>query len=283
MQRDSYTRLTLALDIVKKLKSGPLAGYHELGVIKQQINLHDTIELEPAPVQVMECNNQQVPCDDRNLCWRAVELVKKEYHIDTPVRIYLHKQIPVMGGLAGGSANAATTLQLASDLWELNLSKERLMELGQQLGMDIPFYFVGGTAFDDEISGKPVAIPTAISLVFVLALPGFGVATPSAYRNLDYRKTGKKRHLTDEMRKNCLAQDRQGVVSSIHNDFELTVFSAYPSLAAIKSELLQAGCEAAVLSGSGSTVIGIAADYQQATAVQARMSCRTIIATTLQQ
>lgn len=280
MQQNSYTRLTLALDIVGRITEGPLKGYHELAAIKHQIDLCDTITIEPARHLTLECDDPQVPCDERNICLQAVTLLQREFKIDRQVRITLQKRIPVMGGLAGGSANAATTVRMLDELWKLRLPVERLRELGRMLGMDVPFYFTGKTAFDSEAGGQFEPLPTAVNLTFVLAIPEFGVATSEAYRDLDYQVIGRNGELTARMKHYCLANDRQGVVSSIHNDFELSVLPKHPRIAEIKQELLDAGCTAAVLSGSGSTVFGVAGDAAGAAAIQKKMSCRTIVAST---
>ncbi|MBN1761322.1 MAG: 4-(cytidine 5'-diphospho)-2-C-methyl-D-erythritol kinase [Chitinispirillaceae bacterium] len=281
MLRNSYTRLTLALDIIGKIHDGPWKGYHELGTIKHQIDLCDTITIEPSDHLSLECNDPQVPCDERNLCLQAVTLLQREYDITHSVRITIDKRIPVKGGLAGGSANAATTLMLLNELWKIHLSRRQLMKLGRVLGMDVPFYFIGHTAFDSEATGVCRALSCGIKLNFVLALPDFGVSTADAYRGIDYAKIGKNTDLTASMEKYCLAKDAQGVVSSIHNDFENSVFTAYPALRTVKEELLDAGCSTAVLSGSGSTLYGIVPGGVNTADIQKKMSCRTIAASTL--
>ncbi|MCX7725269.1 MAG: 4-(cytidine 5'-diphospho)-2-C-methyl-D-erythritol kinase [Chitinispirillaceae bacterium] len=281
IEKKSYTRITLALDIVDKIESGKYKGYHELSVIKHQIDLCDTIIIEPSSHLSMECNNPAVPCDERNLCLQAVTLLQEELKIDKQVKITLYKQIPVMGGLAGGSANAATTLLALNEMWKLHLSLKQLIELGRKLGMDVPYYFLGKTAFDSEAGGFLEPIPTDIKFTFVLALPDFGVSTADAYRRIDYKKINKKRHLTEEMKKNLLENNREGVLRCIHNDFEESVFLSYPALQKIKEEMIKAGCLAVSLSGSGSTIFGIASDLQHAVKIQKELSCKSIIALTL--
>ncbi len=281
MVSNSYTRLTLALDVISKIQDGLWKGYHELGTVKHQIDLCDTITIEPANRLSLECNDPRVPCNEHNLCLQAVTLLQREYKVDHSVHITIAKRIPVQGGLAGGSANAATTLMMLSELWKLHLSRRQLMKLGRVLGMDVPFYFYGHTAFDTEATGVCTPIATGIKLTFILAIPDFGVSTVEAYRGLDYGKIGKRIDLTESMKNYCLANDMQGVVSSIHNDFEASVFAAHPALATLKQELLDAGCSTAVLSGSGSTVFGIVPDGVDAAVLQKKIPCRTIIASTL--
>lgn len=281
MERRSYTRLTLALDIIGKIATGPYSGYHELSTVKHQIDLFDTIEIEPSDLLSIECNNPAVPCDERNICYRAAELLQRRFAIDQPVHIAIDKQIPVMGGLAGGSANAATTLSMLNDLWELHLDTLQLMEMGRVLGMDVPFYFIGKTAFDTEATGVCTELPSNIHLTFLLAIPDFGVATATAYQGIDYSQIGGNTGKTKALQQFLLAGDRPKVVSCIHNDFENSVFRNYPRLVSIKQELIDAGCETAVLSGSGSTIFGITRDREHASAIAEKIGYRTLIVSTL--
>ncbi len=253
----SFTRVTLALDIIGKVASGPCAGFHELAAIKHTISLHDVITVRQSPRMSIVCNNPAVPADETNICWKTAMLLKSEFGISQNVAVVIEKRIPVMGGLAGGSANAATMFLLLRELWGLDLDKNRLIGLSRKIGMDVPFYFSGTTALDTEAGGAIEQIPTTLRFDMILATPGFGVSTSQAYGNIDYATIGRDRHKTLAM-KQCLATgDRAGAIAAMHNDFELSVFVRYPELSRVKRRLLDAGCEGAVLSGSGSTVIGI--------------------------
>jgi len=281
LTKNSYTRVTLALDIVRKFEDGPLKGYHELGTIKHAIDLCDTISMTEAEFDLLECDNPAVPCDERNVCLQAVYLLRKEFSIDSHVRISIVKRIPVMGGLAGGSANAATTIMMLNDMWDLRLAVPKLVELGRKVGMDVPFYFAGRTAFDSEAGLKLTPIPTNSRFTFLLAVPEFGVSTREAYGGIDYSAVNRNRELSLKLRDGLVVNDRPAVIASMHNDFERSVFSRFPRLAVLKQELLNAGCEASILTGSGSTIIGIANDRTHAEKIAAKISCRTIIASTL--
>jgi 4-diphosphocytidyl-2-C-methyl-D-erythritol kinase len=254
----SYTRITLALDIVRKIPTGPFAGYHELSIVKHRIDLFDTITVEDAGEARVVCADPRVPLDGRNICLRALEAMKKAFGVDNNAVITIEKNIPVMGGLAGGSANAATTIRLLGRLWDLELDDGRMMDIGRTLGMDVPYFFSRPTAFDTEAGGllEPIATPCRFN--FLLVVPDFGVSTKEAYAAIDYSRIGANADSTVAMRKALLAGDTQGVIDRIHNDFELSVFRRYPELGRIKRSLLDAGCAAAWMTGSGSTVVGIA-------------------------
>jgi 4-diphosphocytidyl-2-C-methyl-D-erythritol kinase len=146
---------------------------------------------------------------------------------------------------------------LLRELWGLDLDKNRLMALSRTVGMDVPFYFAGSTALDTEAAGTLTPVETPLRFDAVLVTPGFGVSTKEAYANIDYSLIGRDRQKTLAMRDCLLAGDRAGVVAAMHNDFEQTVFLRYPMLPVIKKRLLDAGCASAVLSGSGSSMVGI--------------------------
>jgi 4-diphosphocytidyl-2-C-methyl-D-erythritol kinase len=279
--QNSYTRVTLALDIVRKIADGPYKGYHELGTIKHRIDLCDTISVEDASADAVDCDDPAVPQDGRNICLKIAELVREKCGIDRHVRISIKKRIPVMAGLAGGSANAATTLALLNKLWELRLPKAGLSALGRRAGMDVPYYFSSGTVFDSEAGMRLEPIETACSFIFLLACPDFGVSTKEAYDGIDYTTVGRRINATSGLRKALEAGEFDKAVSFMHNDFEFSVFKRFSYLSVLKQELLNAGCSAAFMTGSGSTVIGVARDTTHAEAVKKSMRCRTIISSTL--
>jgi 4-diphosphocytidyl-2-C-methyl-D-erythritol kinase len=264
MQEKSFTRLTLALDIIKKLDSGPAAGYHELGIIKHQIDLCDVITLESAAHSSLSCSTPGVPCDESNICMKALRLVQRHCSVDKQLAIHIQKRIPVMGGLAGGSANAATTLMMVNRYWQLGLGTAELAALGRELGMDVPFFFTGGTAFDSESTGVLRPLPNPVSFDFVLLLSQPGVSTAAAYGGIDYHRVAQRCALTSQLEQGLARGSREVVVGALHNDFELSVFATHPHLERLKQSLLEAGALGAVMSGSGSTLVGIARDAADA-------------------
>ncbi len=272
----SYTRVTLALDIIGKLAEGPFAGYHELAAIKHAIDLHDVLTVEESSGMRIVCDNPRVPATNANSCWKAAELFKAEFGIGRNVTITIEKNIPVQGGLAGGSANAATMMRLLRELWNLDVDDNKLAGLSRRIGMDVPFFFFGGTALDTEAGGTVTPLSTSLRFDAILAFPDFGVPTPEAYRGLDYRHAGLNRTQTNAMRHSLSANDRAGVCAAMHNDFESSVFSRYPQLSIIKKNLLDAGCAAALMSGSGSTMMGIletSADFEK---IQKKIGVRSV-------
>ena len=265
IQGISYTRITLALDIVKKLTEGEFAGYHELGIIKHQIDLGDTITIEKSADMKMYCDHPMVPNDETNICWQVADLLKKEFGIKENVSIHIDKKIPVQGGLAGGSANAAETMKLLLDFWRIEIPISRKIELSRKLGMDVPFYFYGKTAFDSEAGGVLQPLENnAAKMHFLLVIPPFGVSTKEAYSQIDYSKIGKNIAATEELKKGLFTGDFEKIKKNMHNDFEQSVFLSRFELSGIRNALLDSGASAAIMSGSGSTVLGLFADLNAA-------------------
>ena len=257
IEKRSYTRITLALDIIRKLESGKYKGFHELGIVKQKISLYDTIKVDESNKMELKCAHPMVPEDERNICWQAVELIKKEYSIDKNVYIEIDKHIPVQGGLAGGSTNAATVIELLDSMWKLTIPLEKKRELGKKLGMDVPFYFGNSCAYDTESTGVLQPINHSNKLHFLLVVPPFGVSTKEAYSGIDYSMIGQRTEMTKQVIEGLKNNDYQKIVENCHNDFEISVFKEKPALREVGEELRKIGADALFMSGSGSTMVGV--------------------------
>lgn len=260
----SYARITLALDIIKKNTTGSYICFHELGIIKHQINLFDEIEISDSIEMKILCDDLDVPVDRNNICWQVVDLLKEHFKIRRNVLIKIKKNIPAQGGLAGGSSNAATTFKLLNKLWQLNLSVEELVELSREIGMDVPYFFIGATVFDSESGEVLRVIPTEIKFNFVIALPEFGVSTVDAYKQIDYNKIAQQKKFTVAMEKAFISGRVDNIGHLMHNDFELTVFQKKPELKVIKQKMLEAGSSNVVMSGSGSSMVGLVKNEAEA-------------------
>ncbi|MDD5676167.1 MAG: 4-(cytidine 5'-diphospho)-2-C-methyl-D-erythritol kinase, partial [Chitinivibrionales bacterium] len=240
----------------------------------------DILTVEASAATKILCSDPAVPTDSRNICWKAIDILRKRFALASSAAITIQKNIPVMGGLAGGSANAATALLMLNRLWQLHCTRPQLMELGRELGMDVPYYFIGNTAFDSETTGRLEALSAPCELAFILVVPSFGVPTKEAYREIDYAKTGKQTIKTNALQQALSLGDYTAIARNCHNDFEFSVFAKHPELATIKNDLLRAGCDAAFLSGSGSTMAGLAQSKEAAMAIAARLPYKTIVTAT---
>jgi 4-diphosphocytidyl-2-C-methyl-D-erythritol kinase len=281
LSEKSFTRVTLALDIIGKIQAGPFAGFHDLTTVKHTIDLHDVITMEESTDMRCVCDDPAVPQDASNVCWKACDRLKELFHIDHCVTITIQKHIPVKGGLAGGSANAATTLRLCNELWGLGLDRDSFISIARDIGMDVPFYFSGNTAFDTEAGQTLTPIETSMRLAMILVVPDFGVSTAEAYRGIDYSRIARQKSRTMEMVKALGKNDRPGVIDAMHNDFELSVFRDHPALGRMKKTLLDNGCPAAIMSGSGSTIVGILDSPKDFEGIRSKIGVKSILAVSL--
>jgi 4-diphosphocytidyl-2-C-methyl-D-erythritol kinase len=233
-------------------------GYHEVVTRMQKIDLFDSIGLEllPGPGVVFSCDEPSLPTDDNNLAIRAARLFLDA--VDTGgsrgIGLSLAKRIPVAAGLGGGSSDAGTVLRGMNGLFDNLLPEPELLGLAQHLGADVPFFACGarnavGTGRGDELiparelSGK----------WYIIVNPGFGVSTKWVFDN--YALTSSQKN--SRLRGSQIWKHEGFSPEDAHNDLEQVTMARYPVLGEIKSALLDAGAEAALMSGSGPTLFGI--------------------------
>lgn len=249
----SFAKLNLSLKVLGKRPD----GFHEILTVFQTISLSDDLTFEAAKEISVECDDARVPTGERNLVIKAVRALSQKTGIRRGVRIGIKKRIPSPGGLGGGSSNAAVTLLAVSRLWELGLSPRELVEIGCELGADVPFFLCGGTAIG---SGRGTAIDPICDLSLtdiVVVSPELDISTPEAYSALGFTD------LTKKYPKSILEHYRQAADGLITgrfdfvNDFESFVFSEYPVVREAAGRLRAAGAQVVLLSGSGPSVFGI--------------------------
>lgn len=239
-------------------------GYHLLESVMQTLSLCDVVEVEPAAQTSLSCDMPGLACDEKNLAWRAWALLQKEYNLDAGVKIKLHKQIPLAGGLAGGSGNAAQVLLAVNEIFGLKLPLARMIELAAGLGADVPFCLQGGTALARGIGEDLQQLPPCPELRVVLVNPGFAVDTATVYKQYDLSAPpAEQAEATRLMLSALQSGDPVQIRSSLFNALEPPAFQLFPQLAALKQELAALGLSA-LLCGSGATVMGIAADKKRA-------------------
>ena len=247
-------------------------GFHELETVFQEIDLCDMLEFYPDENWTLQVRGGDPGPAEENLVYRAAKALSTAFGVPFKGRVLLHKQIPIGGGLGGGSSNAAITLHGLCKLWGIGYEWEQLQAIAAELGSDCPFFIYGGMArgrgrgerlelFDNAPCGSVVAV-----------FPGFGVNTAKAFSMCEYDLT--------EPDKNAIfiayPLDGQGaniLFSNGVNDLENIVLRMYPVLSEIRDELQVAGADVSLLSGSGSTVFGI---FRESTvAMQAAQQLRT--------
>lgn len=262
------------------LKVGPLGddGYHPLGTVFHAVSLYDDLEALPAEGISIELRGEgadTLPQDQGNLAVRAAGLLRETYGVDHGVAMSVMKTIPVAGGMAGGSADAAAALLACAMLWDLDTQPDDLHELGSRLGSDVPFALVGGTARGTGRGTELVPMISRGAYHWVLAMARDGLGTPLVYRRFDeMHAAGEVEPGTEIPRElmNALATgDVAGVGAALVNDLERPAISLRPELGRVLDHGRRAGVLGAMLSGSGPTCAFLVGSEEQAMDLAAQM------------
>ncbi len=254
---------------------GPLRGdgYHELSTVFHAVGLFDDVtvsEQDHFSVSVSGPQAALVPTDENNLALRAVRLLAARAGVSGGVQVRLRKDIPVAGGMAGGSADAAGALLAADHLWRTGLSREELHGLAAELGSDVPFALLGGTALGHGRGERLTPVLTRGDFHWVLALPDFGLSTPAVFGELD-RARGRsaapdqdRPQVPEALLRALVAGRPQDLGAALVNDLQAPACALAPGLRAVLETARARGALGAVVSGSGPTVAALAADGGQA-------------------
>ena len=251
-------------------------GFHELATVYQAVGLYDDVELAQADtLSVSVTGAEGVPLDESNLAARAVLLLAEHTGSDPAVAIAIRKGIPVAGGCAGGSADAAAALVGCDALWGTSLSKDELTALAAQLGSDVPFALHGGTALGTGHGEQLTPVLGQGSYWWVLALSDEGLSTPEVYRQLDrQREQGPVGVVRDPA--DVLAALRQGdavaLGRALGNDLQSAAVSLRPSLRLLLETGRELGALGTVVSGSGPTVLLLGRDEEHAVALASSLA-----------
>ena len=249
----AHAKINLSLDVIRKRED----GYHDLKMIMQSIELHDTVRIETAAAGIrVSCDRRWVPQDLENIAGKAALLVKDRYSIKDGVKIHIKKAIPVAAGLAGGSTDAAAVLRGMNELFSLGLGDTQLMGLGKQLGADVPFCIAGGTMLAEGIGDKLTALAPFKGIDLVLLKPRVGVSTAWVYKNLDIGKI-VCRPDTEMLVGAIAAGQVNRLAANMVNVLENVTIPAYGIVQEAKDRLRELGAAGSMMSGSGPSVFGI--------------------------
>ena len=241
-------------------------GFHHLATVFQAVGLHDDVTVELADdwgISVHGPYADQVPADDTNLAMRAVRLLAGEAGLDVPVHITIDKDIPVAAGLAGGSADAAGALLACDALWGVGSSKAALERLAAELGSDVPFALVGGTAMGSGRGDQLAPVLGKGRYSWVLALSDVGLSTPKVYAECDRLRSGRRvpePAPSGSMMKALRSGNVAALGRALSNDLQPAALSLQPGLAEVLRLGLDSGAVGGIVSGSGPTVAFLVAD-----------------------
>ena len=269
MNVNACAKLNLTLDILRKRED----GYHDLQMVMQSIDLSDTLTVTPAQGQGrMSTNLSYLPSDGRNLAQMAAAAFRGATGSDLQVDISICKCIPVCAGMAGGSTDAAAVLRAMNELTGANLPPERLAEIGQAVGSDVPYCVMGGTALAEGRGEILTPLPALPRCHVVVCKPAFSVSTPQLFSRVDVRKI-VRRPDTEGLLAALKASDLAGVARRMYNVFEDVLEPRRRAeIDSIKATLIDCGALGAAMTGSGPTVFGLFDDAAAAEEAKSRLS-----------
>lgn len=280
MRLRAMAKINLGLDVIGKRED----GYHEVRMIMQTIKMYDMLEIrrKSSPGISLSVNLPYVPCDERNLVYRSAKLLMDEFGVKEGLTMKLAKTIPVAAGMAGGSSDAAAAFVGVNRLFRLGLSRKELMERAVQIGADVPYCIMRGTALAEGIGEKLTELPPLPDCYILIGKPAVNVSTKTAYENLNLEKIGKRPDI-DGMIRDITNRDLYTMTEKMENVFEPGIVEKYPVIGEIRDFMTKRGAIKAMMSGSGPTVFGIFDDAGRvrsaAKALKASGLARTVFAT----
>jgi 4-diphosphocytidyl-2-C-methyl-D-erythritol kinase len=261
-------------------------GFHDLANVFLAVGLHDEVTATPADELRITCSGPdagQVPLDRTNLAARAALALAERYGLAPDVHLHITKDIPVAGGMAGGSADAAGALVACDALWGTNAPRDELLAICAELGSDVPFSLVGGAALGTGRGERLRPLEVGGSFHWVFAVADGGLSTPAVYREFDRLTAGlavpepvASQELLDALAKG----DATALAAAVSNDLQPAALSLFPALTDTLAAGRSAGALAGLVSGSGPTTAFLARDAESAGAVagalRASGTCRAV-------
>ncbi|GAA4863140.1 4-(cytidine 5'-diphospho)-2-C-methyl-D-erythritol kinase [Pseudonocardia benzenivorans] len=262
-------------------------GFHELVTVFHAVSLFDEVTVaasESPGIEVLGDSAAEVPADGTNLAWRAVELLGRHVEHDTDVRVVLRKGIPVAGGMAGGSADAAGTLVALAALWKLDLTRDELAVLAADLGSDVTFALHGGTALGTGRGERIVPVLARHPQHWVIALHRQGLSTPTVFGELDRLRAASSDptpvRAVEPVLEALAGGDPRQLALSLGNDLQAAAVSLAPDLRRTLRAGVSAGALAGLVSGSGPSCAFLCDSADSAVEVAAELAgagvCRTV-------
>ncbi|MCB5907625.1 4-(cytidine 5'-diphospho)-2-C-methyl-D-erythritol kinase [Streptomyces pinistramenti] len=253
-------------------------GFHDLANVFLAVGLYDEVTATPADTLRITADGRgadQIPLDRTNLAARAAELLAARHGIAPGVHLHLAKDIPVAGGMAGGSADAAGALLACGTLWSTGASREELLDICAELGSDVPFSLVGGAALGQGRGELLTPLTVGGTFHWVFAVADGGLSTPAVYREFDRLTQGTDVHAPEASAAVLTALesgDATALAGALTNDLQPAALSLRPSLTATLDAGTEAGALAALVSGSGPTTAFLVKDPEAAQRVAAALT-----------
>ncbi len=244
----AYAKINLGLLVLEKRPD----GYHDIETVFHRVCLHDEITLAPSHAITVKSSSSDAPSDERNICFKAAELVQAHLGVIAGVNISIKKNIPVGAGLGGGSSDAASVLLHLPAFWGKPIAEESILSFALQLGSDVPYFLKNGSALATSRGEKLEYFELGVPYGVLLCNPGVHISTAWAYQHV----RPKRRSIDLKSLVFAGMRDSQRL-REITNDFESGVVSEYPVVGEVKRMMVGNGAVFSLMSGSGSTVYGL--------------------------
>ncbi|MEG0641235.1 MAG: 4-(cytidine 5'-diphospho)-2-C-methyl-D-erythritol kinase [Clostridium sp.] len=245
-------KINLSLDILGKRSD----GYHEINTVMQTISLEDKVTISKAIGFSISIKGAHLPTDDNNIAMKTAKIMFETFGISNGVDIHIEKHIPVAAGLAGGSTDAAGVIQGIDKLFELNLTKKQMFDIGRQVGSDVPYLIQKGTALCTGRGDIIKPLKTLIGFNVLIAKPRISVSTKEVYDNLKLNLINKRPN--NDVILKCIEENNiQLLAQNLVNVLETVTIPIHKEIEDIKKIMMEHGALGALMSGSGPTVFGI--------------------------
>ncbi len=261
-------------------------GYHQLVTVFQAISIFDEVTVkigeQGTGINVSVSGDQihGVPTDSTNLVVKAIELIADKFELDIDVSVDIKKSIPVAGGMAGGSADAAAAIVAIDELYSLEMTREEMHSIAAQLGSDVPFLLSGGTAIGQGRGDQLTAALSRGTYHWVLALSSVGLSTPAVYSECDRLRQGldiSDPQISDALMQALLTADPANVGKLLVNDLQPAACSLRPALRLILDVGQEYGALGAIVSGSGPTVAFLVSDEEHGLDLAVALSASGVV------
>ena len=256
-----------------QLSVGPLQadGYHGLATIFQAVSLYDEVKISRSDEEGIrisaEGRHEFLPLNQENLAYKAAAMMIKEFELESGIEISIKKEIPISGGMAGGSADAGATIVGIDHLFSLGMKRDAMERLGATLGADVPFTISGGTAIGTGRGDQITPVLARGTYNWVLALSSSGLSTPAVFKECDRLREGlqvSQPHVSDKLMQALGSGDSVALGAALSNDLQAAACSLKPALRLILDVGMDYGALGGLVSGSGPTVAFLAENEEHA-------------------
>jgi 4-diphosphocytidyl-2-C-methyl-D-erythritol kinase len=255
ISRKSYAKINLFLQVLGKR----IDGFHNLNTLFTRINIYDEISVDFSDKFSIETSSNNIPSGKDNIIFKVKNILENKFDFNCSVKVFLKKNIPVGGGLGGGSSNAAVFLSIIDELFGLNLSMEAKSNILASVGSDTVFFLYDKPMIGTSRGEILIPAPDIPELSLLIVNPNIFISTKEIFQDKNLRLTPKKEVI--RMRQPLELPD---LCKLMRNDLEKPVFSKYRNIRDIKENLEDSGALKALMSGSGSTVFGVFESYKDA-------------------